>query len=86
MDSVGRGQNAGRARYLGNDTEVMLIVLVASDISMSAGEDRGMSMLMEAGDLEEFLCLECATRIAGGKHHRLSERDDGGMQLPECHF
>ena len=70
MDSVGRGRNAGRTRYLGNDSEVMLIALVASDISMSAGEVHGMSMMMEAGDLEELLCLECATRIAGGEHHR----------------
>ena len=69
MDAVGRGWNAGQARYLGNDTEVMLIALVASDISMSARGVRGMSMLTEAEDLELF-CLECAMRIAGGEHHR----------------
>ena len=39
----------------------MLIAVVVSDISMSAGEVCGMSMLMEAGDLEELFCLECAT-------------------------
>ena len=65
MASVGRGWNAGRARYLGNDTEVMLIAVVESDISMSAGEVRDMSMLMEAGDLEELFCLECATAYRG---------------------
>ena len=54
MNAVGRGWNAGRARYLGNDMEVMLIALVASDISMSARGVRGMSMLMEAEDLELF--------------------------------
>ena len=69
MDSVGRGQNAGRTRYLGNDLEVMLIALVALDISMSAGEVCSMSMMMEAGDLKELLCLECATCIMGGEHH-----------------
>ena len=61
MASVGRGRNAEQARYLGNDTEVMLIALVASDILMSAEEVCSMSMLMEAGDLEEFFCLERAT-------------------------
>ena len=60
MASFRRGRNAGRVRYLGNDTEVMVIAVVASDISM----------LMEAGDLEELFCLKCATRIAGGEHHR----------------
>ena len=64
MDSIGRGRNAGQARYLGNDTEAMLIVLVASDILMSAGEVHGMSMF--AGDLEELFCLECATAYCGG--------------------
>ena len=65
MASVGRGRNTERARYLGNDTEVILIALVASDISMSAEEVRGMSMLMEAGDLEELFCLERATAYRG---------------------
>ena len=32
---------------------------------MSAEEVRGMSMLMEAGDLEEFFCLERATAFRG---------------------
>ena len=67
MDSIGRGWNAGQARYLGNDIEVMLIALVASDISMSAREVCSVSMLMEAGDLEELLCLECAMCITGGQ-------------------
>ena len=48
----------------------MLIALVALDILMSAGEVCGMSMMMEAGDLEELLCLECATCIMGGEHHQ----------------
>ena len=61
MDFVERGWNAGRARYLGNDMEVMLIALVASDISISAGEVRSMSMLIKAEDLEKLFCLECAT-------------------------
>ena len=65
MASIGRGWNAGCARYLGNDTEVMLIAVVASDISMPAGEVRSMSMSMEAGDLEELFCLECATAYRG---------------------
>jgi len=63
--SFGRTRNEGRERYLGNDTEVMLIAVVASVISMSVGEVRGTSILMEAGDLEVLFCLECATAYRG---------------------
>ena len=45
--------------------EVILIALVASDILMSAEEVHGMSMLMEAGDLEEFFCVEHTTAFRG---------------------
>ena len=44
---------------------MLVIAVVASDILMSAGEVRGMSMSMEAGDLEELFCLECATAYRG---------------------
>ena len=43
----------------------MLIVVVASVISMSAGEVRGTSISMEAGDLGTLFCLECATAYRG---------------------